>query len=119
MKKIKLKRFFRSFFPINSYLFCLFENLDTGAYEVVSRSGYVLLTVPRLPCLTDEEHKKLFLEVVSCLEKSSFSEDGEVSSKLCQLSKVQKWDASLSYEPSYFDASSFPIHEYAPSDYMP
>ena len=73
MKKIKLKRFFRSFFPINSYLFCLFENLDTGAYEVVSRSGYVLLTVPRLPCLTDEEHKKLFLEVVFCFALMSFN----------------------------------------------
>ena len=56
MKKIKLKRFFRSFFPMNSYLYCLFQNLDTGAYELVSRSGYVFLTVPRLPCLTDEEH---------------------------------------------------------------
>ena len=89
----------------------------TAVFEMRPRS---VLTVPRLPCLTDEEHKKLFLEVVFCLENSSFAEeDGEVSSKLCQLSKVQKWESSFSYEPSYFDASSFPIHEYAPSDYMP
>ena len=116
MKKIKLKRFFRSFFPMNSYLYCLFQNLDTGAYELVSRSGYVFLTVPRLPCLTDEEHKKLFLEVVFCLEKSSFADDGLVSSRLCQLEKVQRWEAGFSFEPSYFDVSSFPIHEYSPSD---
>lgn len=77
------------------------------------------MTVPRLPCLTDEEHKKLFLEVVLCLEKSSFVEDGLVSSRLCQFSKVQKWEEGLSFEPFYFDVSSFPIHEYFPPDMTP
>lgn len=117
-KKIPLKTFFRSHFPLGlepSYI--LFENMKTGWFDIVGRSGIVLFSVPPMPGETYKERKALADEICDCLAEGSFGLDSPgPSQKLCRVDECRGLDSRrFDYEDCYPQAE-YPYH---PDDFKP
>ena len=101
-KKITLKRFFQSHFPLQlGPSFLIFFNTKTNSYEIVGRSGLILCIIPELPGRSSLTQKKLTFEVVRGLEDILFGCDPvvmPVSSKLCLWDNCLAFDNGTDYE---------------------
>ena len=98
-KKITLKRFFQSHFPLGlipQYL--LFVNRKTGSLDIVGRSGVVLCSVPAIPGRGYKTQKALAGEIIACLDDGFFGIDYPVSSKLCCWDKCLEYDNNTDYD---------------------
>lgn len=85
MKKMKLKKFFkRCFPPVADFPYILFHNMKTGGYDIVSRSGVIICSIPPDKSLSDKELYQLAKDVIRAFQESSFgSSDFNIADKLC------------------------------------
>ena len=116
-KKVTLKRFFQSHFPLcldPQYL--LFNNRKTGSLDIVGRSGVILCSVPVIPGRGYKTQKALAGEIIACLDDGLFGIDYPVSSKLCCWDKCLEYDNETDYD-SPVDFCKI-IYPYNPDHYL-
>ena len=115
-KKTSLRKFFRSHFPKQVVpSFILFENMKTHCFDIVSRSGFVVCSVPPLPFEPYEQRKALAQEVFSLISGGDFSDDWFLFS-------LSRLDECFRHDSARFDYSDcYPCAEYAyhPDDFFP